>query len=36
MDEKPCEGDDYITVLKNNIISSLVTTQNANEIYSEV
>ncbi|CAE5963764.1 unnamed protein product [Arabidopsis arenosa] len=23
MDEKPCEGDDYITVLKNNIISSL-------------
>ncbi|KAL0664770.1 hypothetical protein Bca4012_101608 [Brassica carinata] len=23
MDEKPCEGDDYITVLKNNITSSL-------------
>ncbi|KAF8079848.1 hypothetical protein N665_0996s0005 [Sinapis alba] len=23
MDEKPCEGDDYITVLKNNIISLL-------------
>ncbi|XP_024009576.1 transcription factor bHLH160 isoform X2 [Eutrema salsugineum] len=23
MDEKPCEGDDYITVLKKNIIASL-------------